>query len=88
MSGPQPTRIELTVRQREIFERLNRRERSSQQLVRRCRIVLGAADGASNEQIGQGWGSSGPLRAGGGRGGRRQQRVWGWQKRKGWTTRA
>ena len=53
MSGPQPTRVELTVRQREILERLNRRERSSQQLVRRCSIVLGAADGASNEQIGQ-----------------------------------
>ena len=53
MTGPQPTRVELTVRQREILERLNRRERSSQRLVRRYRIVLGAADGANNEQIGQ-----------------------------------
>ena len=32
MTGPQPTQVELTVRQRELLERLNRREKSSQQL--------------------------------------------------------
>ena len=53
MTGPQPTQVELTVRQRELLERLNRREKSSQQLVRRCSIVLGGADGANNEEIGQ-----------------------------------
>jgi putative transposase len=53
MPGPKPTPIELTARQRDILERLARRETSPQRLVRRCNIVLGAADGANNEQIGR-----------------------------------
>ena len=53
MPGPQPTEIELTTRQDEILERLARRETSPQRLVRRCNIVLEAAKGANNEQIGR-----------------------------------
>ena len=53
MPGPQPTPIEMTVRQGEILERLARRETSPQRLVRRCTIVLEAAGGANNEQIGR-----------------------------------
>ena len=54
MSGPQPTRVELTERQRTILERLVRRETSPQRLVRRCKIVIEAAKGANNEQVGRG----------------------------------
>ena len=53
MPGPKPTPIELTVRQRKILERLARRETSAQRLVRRCNIVLKAADRANNAQVGQ-----------------------------------
>ena len=41
----------LTPTQRETLQRLERRQRSSQQLVRRVRIVLEAASGASNTPI-------------------------------------
>jgi putative transposase len=41
----------LTPTQRETLQRLERRQRSSQQLVRRVRIVLEAASGASNTRI-------------------------------------
>jgi len=41
----------LTPTQRETLQRLERRQRSSQQLVRRVRIVLEAAFGASNTRI-------------------------------------
>jgi putative transposase len=51
MSGPKPTSIELTLKQREILERLARRETSAQRLVRRSKIVLEAADGANNAQV-------------------------------------
>ena len=53
MSGPLPTQIELTDRQREILERLARRETSPQRLVRRCRIILIAAEGRRSARIGQ-----------------------------------
>ena len=53
MPGPKPTPIELTVKQREILERLARRETSAQRLVRRCHVVLKAANGANNAQVGQ-----------------------------------
>jgi putative transposase len=53
MPGPKPRSIELTARQREILERLARRETNPQQLVRRCNIVLEAANGANNTQVGQ-----------------------------------
>jgi putative transposase len=41
----------LTPTQRETLQRLERRQRSSQQLVRRVRIVLEAASGANNTRI-------------------------------------
>jgi len=53
MPGPKPISIELTVRQRKILERLARRETSTQRLVRRCNIVLAAAEGGNNAQVGQ-----------------------------------
>ena len=53
MPGPKPTPIELTARQREILERLARRETNPQRLVRRCNVVLEAADGANNTQVGR-----------------------------------
>lgn len=53
MPGPKPTPIELTARQHEILERLARRETNPQRLVRRCNIVLEAADGANNTQVGR-----------------------------------
>ena len=53
MPGPQPHSLSLTARQRAWLEQLVRRQRCSQQLLRRVRIVLRAADGANNEQIGR-----------------------------------
>jgi transposase len=49
--GPNPPPIILTPIQRETLQRLERRQRSSQRLVRRVRIVLEAASGANNTQI-------------------------------------
>lgn len=51
MPGPKPELIELTPTQESILERLVRREKSSQQLVRRSRIILAANQGTANEQI-------------------------------------
>jgi len=51
MRGPKPPPITLTPTQRETLHQLQRRQRSSQQLVRRVRIVLEAALGASNTRI-------------------------------------
>ena len=51
MRGPKPPPIMLTPTQRETLQRLERRQRSSQQLVRRVRIVLEAASGANNTRI-------------------------------------
>ena len=52
MRGPKPSPILLTPTQRETLLRLERRQRSSQQLVRRVRIILEAATtGANNTQI-------------------------------------
>lgn len=53
MPGPKPTFIELTAKQREVVEGFVRRQTSPQRLVRRCRIVLEAAAGANNSQIGR-----------------------------------
>jgi putative transposase len=53
MPGPQPPPLHVTARQRALLEQLVRRQRCSQQLLRRVRIVLLAADGAHNEQIGR-----------------------------------
>ena len=53
MSGPQPPAVALPPRQREILERLVRRATSAQRLVGRAQIILAAADGLNNEQIGR-----------------------------------
>jgi len=50
MPGPQPTVIELSVRQRSALEHLRRRQTSTQRLVRRVNIILTAAAGSNNEQ--------------------------------------
>ena len=51
MRGPKPPPIILTPTQRGTLHQLKRRQRSSQQLVRRVRIVLEAASGANNTRI-------------------------------------
>ena len=51
VAGPQPTVIELSVRQQRILKHLLRRQTSTQRLVRRVNIILTAADGSNNEQI-------------------------------------
>jgi putative transposase len=52
MRGPKPPPIILTPTQRETLRRLERRQRSPQQLVRRARIILEAATtGANNTRI-------------------------------------
>ncbi len=51
MRGPKAPPITLTRTQRETLHQIQRRQRSPQQLVRRVRIVLEAASGASNTRI-------------------------------------
>ncbi len=51
MRGPKPPPIILTPTQRETLRCLERRQRTPQQLVRRVRIILEAASGASNTRI-------------------------------------
>ena len=54
MRGPKPPPIILTPIQRDTLQHLKRRQRSSQQLVRRVCIILEAANtGASNTRIAQ-----------------------------------
>lgn len=52
MPGPKPPPLTLTVRQRAILERWARCPSSPQGLVRRARIILEAASGANNAEIG------------------------------------
>jgi transposase len=53
MRGPQPPPIELSETMRQALEELVRRHLTPQQLVLRARIVLRAADGQNNSQIGR-----------------------------------
>lgn len=53
MPSPQPQPIFLSARQRVLLEQLVRRPSCSQQLLQRVRIVLLAADGKNNEEIGR-----------------------------------
>src|SRR5262245_6624926 len=53
MPGPAPQPIAVTGRQRRVVERIVRRDTSPQRQVRRARIVLAAAEGANNEEIGR-----------------------------------
>jgi putative transposase len=49
--GPKPPPILLTPTQLDALQRLKRRQRSPQRLVRRVRIILEAASGTNNAQI-------------------------------------
>lgn len=49
MPGPKPKGIDLTKRQRETLNHLIRRQSSSQQLVRRAKIILTASDHRNNQ---------------------------------------
>ena len=51
MRGPKPPPIVLTPTQLDALQRLKRRQRSPQRLVRRVRIILEAASGTNNAQI-------------------------------------
>jgi putative transposase len=51
MPRPEPQTITLTARQQRVLEGIARRERSTQQHVRRAKVVLAAAAGANNEQV-------------------------------------
>src|SRR5215218_2257663 len=52
MRGPKPPRIEVRAPERAALTRLARAHTSGQQLAQRARIVLAAADGLNNTQIG------------------------------------
>lgn len=73
MRGPQPPTVCLSDRLRAVLEQMARRQTSPQRLVRRVRIVLGAADGLNNDQVARQVGSS-------------RGRVRGWRTR--WLTAA
>src|SRR5215210_7400180 len=53
MRGPKPAPLTLTERQRAALERLTRRQTCPQQLVRRAHIILDAATGLNNAQVGR-----------------------------------
>jgi putative transposase len=53
MPGPAPQPVAVSARQRAVLERTVRRDTSPQRRVRRARIVLAAAGGANNEEIGR-----------------------------------
>lgn len=56
MRGRPATPIELSTRQQDLLERICRRHTSSQQQVRRARIILAAAAQMSNSEIAKGLG--------------------------------
>src|SRR4051794_1907988 len=51
MRGPKPLAVELTDEQRDALDALVRRHSPPQQLARRARILLAAADGRRNSEI-------------------------------------
>ena len=53
MRGPKPPPIDLSEADREALEVLVRRRRTGQQLALRARMILAAADGLNNAQIGR-----------------------------------
>ena len=53
MRGPDPPIVELTAVEREGLETLVRRHTTTQQIALRARIILSAADGFNNAQIGR-----------------------------------
>lgn len=53
MSGPKPPQITLTAAERQSLEKLVRRHGTKQQIALRARIILLAADGRNNAEIGR-----------------------------------
>jgi transposase len=53
LRGPRPLTVELNDKERALLERLVRRASCPQWLLRRIKIVLEAATGANNEEIGR-----------------------------------
>ena len=53
MRGPKPPAIELTDAERQALDELVRRHSTPQQIALRARIVLAAAEGQNNAQIGR-----------------------------------
>lgn len=53
MRGPKPTPIELGDQQRLVLEQIVRRQNSSQQQVRRAKLILSMAEGKNNQQTAQ-----------------------------------
>jgi putative transposase len=53
MAGPKPTRVELTTEEWDALERLVRAHTTAQQVAVRAQIILAAAEGLSNVQVGQ-----------------------------------
>jgi putative transposase len=51
--GPKPAEVQLSERERKALEALVRRHQTPQQLAKRGRIILAAAEGKSNAQIGR-----------------------------------
>lgn len=58
MRGPKPPTVELTEAERQALEALVRQYSTPQQKALRARIVLAAADGLNNAQIGRQYGVS------------------------------
>ncbi len=58
MRGPKPPMVSLATEERSQLEALARRHGTAQQLALRARIVVAAADGATNAQIARRWGVS------------------------------
>jgi putative transposase len=53
MPGPAAQRVVVSARQRGVLERVVRRATSPQRLVQRAAVVLAAAEGANNEEVGR-----------------------------------
>ncbi|MCP4498747.1 MAG: helix-turn-helix domain-containing protein, partial [Deltaproteobacteria bacterium] len=53
MSGPKTKSIYVSSRQRLVIESLERASSTTQQLAERCRIILLATEGQSNEGMGR-----------------------------------
>lgn len=51
MPGPKPAPIKLSDTQRQMLERITRRQKGAQRLVRRARIILEIAAGGNNEEV-------------------------------------
>lgn len=58
MANPRPEKIELTEREREILERIVRRQKTAQSIARRARAILDMGAGNNNTEVEQAIGMS------------------------------